>query len=328
MINILISHSQSSTVGLQMMAITWIREFVSLSGSEMLPFTSGILTSVLPCLAYDDEERRLVREKSRAVNAAQMNLVKKESEDEKNKLDLPAVMDVLTKQLHRGTVPSKVAALRWIYHLFIQIPVEMFQYIDHIFPVLLNKLSDTSDEVVLLDLEVLAEISSSKTGREGSNLTSPHFKQFMQSLLKQFCADRNLLETKGSFIIRQLCVLLSSEDIYRSFSELLVMEENLKFARIMVETLSTILLTASELFELRTKLKELTSGESCQLFCCLYQTWCHSQVRLSQTMELTCLRLPQTDIQSRERLSLFNITASRNYDGHQVYQSFVNLCTF
>ena len=80
MINILISHSQSSTVGLQMMAITWIREFVSLAGSEMLPFTSGILTSVLPCLAYDDEERRLVREKSRAVNAAQMNLVKKENE--------------------------------------------------------------------------------------------------------------------------------------------------------------------------------------------------------------------------------------------------------
>merc|ERR1711997_1260722 len=85
-------------------------------------------------------------------------------------------------------------------------------------------------------------------------------------------------ETKGNFIIRQLCVLLSSEDIYRSFSELLVLEENLKFARTMVETLSTILLTASELFELRTKLKELTSAESCQLFCCLYQTWCHSQI--------------------------------------------------
>ena len=96
----------------------------------------------------------------------------------------------------------------------------------------------------------------------------------------------------------------------------------------MVETLSTILLTSSELCELRATLKELGSQESCQLFCCLYQTWCHSQVRLSQTMELTCLRLPQTDIQSRERLSLFNITASRNYDGHQVYQSFVNLCTF
>ena len=114
----------------------------------------------------------------------------------------------------------------------------------------------------MLDLEVLAEISSSKTGRpiEASTLptntsTSPHFKQFMLSLLKLFSADRSLLEAKGSFIIRQLCVLLSSEDIYRSISELLVLEDNLKFARLMVETLSTILLTSSELFELRTKLK-------------------------------------------------------------------------
>ena len=65
MTNILITHSQSSNVQLQMMSITWIREFVSLSGGAMLPFTSGILTAVLPCLAYDDEERRTVREMSR-----------------------------------------------------------------------------------------------------------------------------------------------------------------------------------------------------------------------------------------------------------------------
>ena len=87
-------------------------------------------------------------------------------------------MEVLTKQLQRGTVPSKVASLRWIYHLFIQIPVKMFQYIDDIFPVLLKTLSDTSDEVVILDLEVLAEISSSKIGHTtGSEyfVTSYHF---------------------------------------------------------------------------------------------------------------------------------------------------------
>ena len=81
------------------------------------------------------------------------------------------------------------------------------------------------------------EISSSKIGRSNSTDTagtSPHFKQFILSLLKLFSADRNLLEAKGSFIIRQLCVLLSSEDIYRSISELLVLEDNLKFARLMV----------------------------------------------------------------------------------------------
>ena len=111
----------------------------------------------------------------------------------------------------------------------------------------------------------------------------------MLSLLKLFSADKHLLESKGSFIIRQLCVLLSSEDIYRSMSELLVMEENLKFARVMVETLSTILLTSSELFDLRSKLKELVSSESCQLFCCLYQTWCHSQV--SKNLMSSSLRI-------------------------------------
>ena len=102
-----------------------------------------------------------------------------QEEAEENKLDLPSVMEVLTKQLQRGTVPSKVASLRWIYHLFIQIPVKMFQYIDDIFPVLLRTLSDTSDEVVILDLEVLAEISSSKIGHSRSE----YFVNAIQSIL-------------------------------------------------------------------------------------------------------------------------------------------------
>ena len=59
---------------------------------------------------------------------------------------------------------------------------------------------------------------------------------------------------------RQLCVLLSAEDIYRSFAELLLQESNLKFASLMVETLNTILLTTSELFELRSRLRNLSSS--------------------------------------------------------------------
>lgn len=40
------------------MAVTWIKEFVTLAGHEMLPYASGILTAVLPCLAYEDEARK------------------------------------------------------------------------------------------------------------------------------------------------------------------------------------------------------------------------------------------------------------------------------
>ena len=57
-------------------------------------------------------------------------------------------------------------------------------------------------------------------------------------------------------------MLLSAEDIYQSLAELLLQESNLKFARLMVETLNTILLTTSELFELRSRLRNLGSQVS------------------------------------------------------------------
>ena len=56
---------------------------------------------------------------------------------------------------------------------------------------------------------------------------------------------------------RQLCLLLNAEDIYRCCAEILQQEEDHKFASHMIQTLSTILLTATELFELRTQLKDL-----------------------------------------------------------------------
>ncbi len=77
-------------------------------------------------------------------------------------------------------------------------------------------------QVVLLNLEVLAEISSSVAGQkyppqgnESLTLSSPvkkaveqshgmngYFTKFMVSLLKLFSTDRQLLEDRGSFIIR------------------------------------------------------------------------------------------------------------------------------
>ena len=77
-------------------------------------------------------------------------------------------------------------------------------------------------QVVLLDLEVLAEISSSPAGQrqapsgdaaltipspvkhavESSHSMNGYFTKFMISLLDLFSTDRQLLEDRGSFIIR------------------------------------------------------------------------------------------------------------------------------
>lgn len=53
-INILIGHAQSSNDLIKKTAIEWIKEFVMLSGSEMLPYASGIFTATLPCLSGSD----------------------------------------------------------------------------------------------------------------------------------------------------------------------------------------------------------------------------------------------------------------------------------
>lgn len=95
----------------------------------------------------------------------------------------------------------------------------MFNHVEKLFPVLLKVLSDSSDEVVQQDLEVLAEIVSSRlvevnSSEEGSKKvdnsesvsvsleTNKYFPEFINSLLRLFSTDRRLLEDRGSFIIR------------------------------------------------------------------------------------------------------------------------------
>lgn len=59
MTNILILHAQNGNNELiQLTATNWIREFLKLSGVSMLSYSSGILTAILPCLAYEAESKK------------------------------------------------------------------------------------------------------------------------------------------------------------------------------------------------------------------------------------------------------------------------------
>ncbi|KAK3086686.1 hypothetical protein FSP39_021974 [Pinctada imbricata] len=179
---------------------------------------------------------------------------------------------------------TKMAALEWLSHLLMNVPHKSFCHVEKFFPVLLNTLSDESEEVVLLDLEVLAEISSNPAGQfvteemtqslsenaqEKTTIArtksyvglNVYFSKFMSRLLGLFKKDRQLLEPdeRGYFIIRQLCQLLNAEDIFQSFSKITVEEQDVGFACKMVQTLNTILLTSTELFDLRNQLKNLST---------------------------------------------------------------------
>lgn len=116
---------------------------------------------------------------------------------------------------------------------------------------------------------------------------------------------------------RQLCLLLDPKDIYCAFAEILLQEEDLKFATTMVKNLNMILMTAVELFKLRNELRDLKTKVSCNsltvqdsvsvtkgvsllwqdsvdLFCTLYHSWSHNPVAtvsvcfLTQTYKHAC----------------------------------------
>lgn len=370
MANILVIHCQVADETklandlIQLAAMTWMREFIQLAGRVMLPYSSGILTAVLPCLSYDDRKKN-TKEAASACNHSLMKLVTPEDDEDEEKcvstgtpskaddqsrtdadsndtlnashesigfsnisffapssadrlqetLDLDGIVQVLDRHLHDSStgMMTRIAVLKWVYHLYIKTPRKMFRHTDSLFPMLLKTLSDESDEVILKDLEVLAEIASSPAGqteqvescdssdgklelkvpdtsKQGqppskavdSSPSTPsmnsYFYKFMINLLKRFSLERKLLENRGAFIIRQLCLLLHAENIFHSMADILLKEEDLKFASTMVQTLNTILLTSAELFQLRNQLKDLRSQESCTLFCCLYRSWCHNPV--------------------------------------------------
>lgn len=59
MTNILILHAQNANNELvQLTAMTWLREFLNISGIGMMSYSSGIFAAVLPCLAYEDNSKK------------------------------------------------------------------------------------------------------------------------------------------------------------------------------------------------------------------------------------------------------------------------------
>lgn len=193
-------------------------------------------------------------------------------------LDLESVMEVLRMYLVHNSVHTKVNSLRWIHHLFSELESDMSKHTSNLFPVLLNILNDTSDEVVLEGLAVIADIVKS-TKDKNSDVNKTKYREFLESLLTLFKEDKDFLENRGTLIIKQLCALLNAEYIYKALAEILCKDsENVKFTSIMVRKLNNIMFTSSELFELRTTLRDIPNPESESLFECLYLCWAHCPV--------------------------------------------------
>ena len=191
-------------------------------------------------------------------------------------LDYEAAVNALTLQFLHNHEATRVAALQWLIMLHRKSPRRILAIQDATFPALLKTLSDPAEAVVTRDLLLLSQISKSSD--------DSFFAGFMVNLLKLFATDRRLLSTRGNLIIRQLCLSLSAEKIYRTMASCLEqnttaspaadnLDPNLEFTSTIVQTLNNNLITAPELSPLRSRLRNLSTTEGTTLFTILFRAW-------------------------------------------------------
>lgn len=185
-------------------------------------------------------------------------------------LDYAAAVSSLTLLFLNDHEATRVAALTWLIMLHRKAPRKIIAFNDGTFPALLKTLSDPAEAVVTKDLQLLSQISR--------NSEDDYFSNFMVNLLQLFSTDRKLLETRGNLIIRQLCMSLSAERIYRTLADCIEKEEDVEFASIMVQNLNNNLITAPELAELRKRLRNLETKDGQTFFVALFRSWCYNAV--------------------------------------------------
>lgn len=273
LLNFLVDTSEEE---IQTTTLGWIESFFDICPDDILPYVPRLLSQVLPALSHDVEK---VRQAANRVNDALTSYIMSLPEDvvhdtsadpSPQVFDYEAAVNALTLQFLNEHEASRVAAISWLIMLHSKSPKKILAIHQGTFPALLKTLSDPSQAVVTRDLLLLSQICKRSD--------DSYFTVFMVSLLKLFCTDRKLLETRGNLIIRQLCVNLSAERIYRTMADCLERDEDIEFASIMVQNLNNNLITAPELAELRKRLRNLDTRDGQTLFVTLFNSWCHNAV--------------------------------------------------
>ncbi|WFD36670.1 hypothetical protein MCUN1_003557 [Malassezia cuniculi] len=299
-LEILLEQSASSDEDVQATTLRWITEFLQVVTQMVVPFTPRLIAAVLPSLAHPSPA---IQGSATETNAQLFAAVQRLRDDAPSSattpstistpdpigsiplslLDIPATVAELQTQLKSEHDETRLSALEWLIMLHQKAP-QIFATSG--FDAFLNALSDPSEEVILADLRLLAQISSVSD--------DAFVRTLLSDLLQVFRTESRLLETRGTLIVRQLCASLQTEKVFCTMAEILEREEDLEFASTMVQHLTMVLLTSPELAAFRRRLRTLDARDSQQLFVALYRSWCHSAVSaiclclLAQAYEHAC----------------------------------------
>ncbi|KAJ1662969.1 hypothetical protein EV178_005423 [Coemansia sp. RSA 1646] len=284
-IEILVPHLESNDLEIQGTALGWVYQLTWLCPHTVVHHVPRLVNAVLPSVSHPMATHRHTAED---VNMRLHQLVRDAAAPTRHSKDAAieeplnydhaatAIMELFAKNVHE---PTKIAGMQWLLLLHGKAPWRILTPEDMSFPVLLKMLSDSSEQVVRLDLELFAQISLSSYGgeeekeeeeeeekeeerAEDEKRQHAYLRRFLSSLLQMFATDRVLLETRAALMVRQLCAVLDPQLVFCMIAEQLCEEEraDLEFISVMVQHLSWILVTAPETESLRLILRGYNAG--------------------------------------------------------------------
>lgn len=264
-IEILVNNLASSEAEIQLVAIRWIRTVLTLSPDDFVPFFSKILSLLLKLLSDPDSR---ISESAQIVNKQLIELCNDYNHSkDPTAIAYGSIVNSMTLQFFDSKVDAKIACLDWLLLIYRKAPSQILRHNDSMFLTLLKSLSDKDGRLTEKALELLSSLCS--------DTNDNYIKKFLQDLLILFKKDTRLLKVRANFIMRQLCARLSPERIYRVVSQILDSCDDAPFVRMVIQILSTNLITASELSSLRKKLR---SGDDGMFFNTLFKSWCQNPV--------------------------------------------------
>ncbi|QLQ80809.1 hypothetical protein HG537_0E01640 [Torulaspora globosa] len=264
-IEILVNNLASSEAEIQLVALRWIRAILALSPDDFVPFFSKILSLLLKLLSDQDPR---ISESAQVVNQQLIELCNEYDHlKDPTAISYGSIVNSMTLQFFESKVDARIACLDWLLLIYKKAPSQILEHNDSMFLTLLKSLSDKDGRLIEKALVLLSSLCSDSNDN--------YIKKFLQDLLALFNRDARLLKARANFIMRQLCARLSPERIYRVISPILDSCDDRVFVRMMIQILSTNLVTAPVVEPLRRKLR---NGDDGMFFNTLFRSWCPNAI--------------------------------------------------
>lgn len=264
-LNILVNNLASSEPEIQILALQWLNSILTIAPSDLIPFYTKILSVLLKLLC---DSNSTVADTAHMVNDKLLILCDKYDDLENiTPITYGPIVNSLTLQFFDSEVEAKIACLDWLSLIYQKAPDEILAHNDSMFLTLLNSLSNKDSHLIEKALSLLQKLCSDSNDN--------YLRKFLEDFLNLLRRDPKLLKSRANYIMRKICASLSPERVFKVISLILNSYEDITFIRMMIQILSTNLITAPEMVSLRKKLR---SGDDPLFFTSLFKTWCVNPV--------------------------------------------------